>query len=170
MGPSTPIFRTLYEEHFAYVYHYLRRMGVPTRHIEDVAQDVFVVVYRKLKDYDPARPMRPWLAGIAYRVALDHRRKASNAREIPAEDVSERQGPRPTDPRAHEARALLMRALDTIPLERRVVVILHELDEHPVADIAHALELPLHTVYSRLRKARTELVESIRTLKSKETP
>ena len=145
-------------------------MGVASRHLEDLTHDVFVVVYRKLDDYDPSRPLRPWLFGIAYRVALDHKRKFSTHREIPDDEagvgLAEDSGG--ATARRRSAKEAVRVALEALPLERRVVFILHELDGHPVADIAREFDLPLHTVYSRLKKAHKEFTEAIRSLRQPE--
>jgi RNA polymerase sigma-70 factor (ECF subfamily) len=148
------------------VYASVRRLGVPASRQEDVTHDVFIIVHRKLQDYDPTRPIRPWLLGITYRVVLDHKRKASTTREIPTEGAGElAEVPAPTHHSPHEARDLVMRALDQVPLERRVVFILHKLDGCTVADIAREFALPLHTVYARLRKAGEEFTQAIREVK-----
>jgi RNA polymerase sigma-70 factor (ECF subfamily) len=112
---------------------------------------------KRWDDYDQARPLRPWLFGIAYRVTWAQRRRVM--REIPTEDQQlEYEGEAPDEALAgSEARQLLLRALTAVPLERRAVLILSEVDEVPMRDIAHQLEIPLFTAYSRLRKARKEL-------------
>ena len=82
--PRTPVvgaaldgrFRELYAREFDYVWHSLRRLGLPPRELEDATHDVFLVVHQRLDQYDPTRPLRPWLFGIAFRVAADERRRA----------------------------------------------------------------------------------------------
>ena len=131
-------------------------MGAPPADLEDLAHDVFVVVHRHLGDYDPTRPLRPWLFGIAVRVVSDHRRLGRNSREVPgltAESVDT--APSAEDQlETQEARGLLMRALSELDLEQRAVLVMHDLDELPVPEIATALSIPLNTAYSRLRLAR----------------
>jgi RNA polymerase sigma-70 factor, ECF subfamily len=149
----------IYRSELAYVWKTLRRLGAPPPDLEDLAHDVFVVVHRHLGDYDPARPLRPWLFGIALRVVADFRRLRRNQREIPGERVE----PVDAAPTAHERvegqemRDLLMKALDTLDLEQRAVFVMHDLDEVPVPEIAEALAIPLNTAYSRLRLARADL-------------
>jgi RNA polymerase sigma-70 factor (ECF subfamily) len=63
---------------------------------------------------------------------------------------------------AKQARATVLRALERIPLRRRAVLVMHELEEVPMAQVARVLSIPLFTAYSRLRKARTELEIAIR--------
>lgn len=146
-----------YQRELDYLLGSLRRLGVPYSDAEDVLHEVFLVMLARWDDYDRARPLRPWLFGIAFRVASTHRRKST--REVlgaahEAEDP--RQGP-DDDVEEMQSRALLLKALAQLPIERRAVLIMHELDETSMRDIAQQLGIPLFTAYSRLRKARREL-------------
>ena len=154
-----PDLPTIYRSEFAYVWNTLRRLGAPLPDLEDLAHDVFVVVHRHLGEYDPARPLRPWLFGISLRVVSDFRRLGRNLREVPGERLE----PVDAAPTPHErmeateARALLMKALEVLDLDRRAVFVRHELDEVPVPEIAAELAIPLNTAYSRLRLARADV-------------
>jgi RNA polymerase sigma-70 factor (ECF subfamily) len=141
---------------------------VPDRDLEDVAHDLFVIVHKKLDQYDRSRPIRPWLFGIAFRVASKYRRRSSHQKELlndPCEPAVE--------PTVHatvsqkEAKKLVARALEAIPLERRAVFVMHELDGAAVPEIADALEVPLNTAYSRLRLARKDFAVAARRLGQK---
>jgi len=152
-GPDLP---SIYRSELAYVWKTLRRLGAPPVDLEDLTHDVFVVVHRHLGDYDPARPLRPWLFGIAVRVVSDYRRVARNTRELPGQTVEAVDRAPSAQDRVEdeEARALLMKALDALDLEQRAVLVMHDLDELPVPEIAATLSIPLNTAYSRLRLAR----------------
>ena len=154
--PRMPDLQSIYRSEFAYVWKTLRRLGAPTADLEDLAHDVFVVVHRHLGDYDPARPLRPWLFGIAVRVVSDHRRVGRVSREIPGHSVEPVDAAPSVQDQVEdqEARALLMRALGDLDLEQRAVLVMHDLDELPVPEIAATLSIPLNTAYSRLRLAR----------------
>ena len=155
-------FRAVFESESPFVWTSLRRLGVPSRDLEDVAHDVFLTVYRRMDDYDPSRPLRPWLFGIAYRTACRyrdlarHRRERTDDRVVP---VDERPG---ADEQlaAAEARRLLAAALATLDLDRRAVFVLHDLDGCKMPEIAAALGVPVNTAYSRLRLARTDLKQA----------
>jgi RNA polymerase sigma-70 factor (ECF subfamily) len=159
-------FRTLFEGEFSYVWSVLRRLGVRGDDVEDLTHEVFLNVYRRLSDYDPERPVRPWLFAFAFRVASDHRRRARNRYEVVGAETF------PTDPRAraddelaeHEDRSLLQRALDEIVLDRRAVLVLHEWDGATIPEVAQALGIPLNTAYTRLRLARADLAAVVKRL------
>jgi RNA polymerase sigma-70 factor (ECF subfamily) len=156
-------FRTVYEAEFDYVFHSLRRLGVPARDLEDLCHDVFLAFHRGT-GYDPARPIKPWLFGIAFRVASDYRRRAQNRYELPSElgDPPDA-APRADDQvEAQERRRLVLAALQSVELARRAVFVMHDIDGWSMPEIAQVLDAPLNTLYSRLRLARTEFAEAVR--------
>lgn len=157
-------FRDVYDAEVGYVWRTLRRLGVHARDLEDLCHDVFVVVFRHLNDYDPRRPIRPWLFGIAYRVASDYRRSARLRHEVTGASAEPASTAPPADEAlAHEeARALVLRALDALTLERRAVLVMHDIDGQVMPEIAAALGVPLNTAYSRLRLARADFVAAVR--------
>jgi RNA polymerase sigma-70 factor (ECF subfamily) len=165
-----PDFQAVYRAEFSYVWKTLRRLGAPPRDLDDLTHDLFVVVYRRLSDYDATRPLRPWLFGIAVRVMSDYRRSARRIRE-PLETHAE---PPPEAPIAEEAtvaaeaRSLLIQALDSLDLDRRAVFVMHELDELPIPEVAVSLGIPVNTAYSRLRLARAEIAAFVRRFRAKE--
>jgi RNA polymerase sigma-70 factor (ECF subfamily) len=162
----TPVeldFASVYRDHLDYVWRTLRRFGVATSDLEDLAHEVFLVVHRRLADYDRSRPMRPWLFGIAYRVASDHRRKV--ARRGEQTEPTELSATTDTSPETHavqrQAIELAHRALAAIDDEARAVFLLAELDGVAVTDVAVALEIPVNTAYTRLRRARLAVASAI---------
>jgi RNA polymerase sigma-70 factor (ECF subfamily) len=165
---AAPDFADVFAGELAYVVRSLRRLGVQSRDVEDVAHDVFVVVHRELARFDADRAIRPWLFGIAFRVASDHKRLARNRLEIATGEPPERIDATTT---AHERleqaedRALVLRALDAVELGRRAVLVMHDIDGHPVPAIARELGLPLNTTYSRLRLARDEFRAAVTRLR-----
>ncbi len=170
-APPPLDFRAVYRAHYAHVWRTLRRLGVPERNVEDAAHDVFLVVHRRLDDFDPARPVGPWLTGIAYRVAADHRRRARRKPEqvgVPeAIDACPDPVPGPEAcAQQRERQRLVLRALDAVCLEQRLVFIMHELDGVPCPQIAETVGAPLNTVYSRLRLARTRFAQAVRDLRA----
>lgn len=155
-GGGIDAFDDVYQREFDYVYRTLGRLGVPPGDIPDGVHEVFLVLYRRWNELDPARPVRPWLFGVARRIAAALRR---GTREMPA-----LVDPESTDDPYRAERDLLWRALATLDDERRAVVILHDVEGHSGGEIAEMLELPLNTVYSRLRLARADLAAAVRSL------
>lgn len=157
----------VYDANFAYVWHLVRRLGVHERYLEDAVHDVFVVVHRRWTDFDQSRPVKPWLAGIATRVAADFRRRASHRREEPVAEVQAIEArPDAEDVVARrDAERLVYAALERLDEDRRVVLVLHDLEQHTVPEIRDALEVPLNTLYSRLRLARRDFAAAVRELR-----
>lgn len=172
LAPASEESRTLdlaavYAREFDWVWQTLRRLGVAPRHLPDVTHDVFVVVHRRAQTYDPSRPLRPWLFGVAYRVARDHLNLARNRHESVEESV-EVEDPQPGQEQhvaRSQARDLIHAALQRVELEKRVVFILHDIDEQPMSEIASALEVPAKTLYARLKVAREQFTAAVRRLR-----
>jgi RNA polymerase sigma-70 factor (ECF subfamily) len=152
-------FDAIYQREFDYVWRTLGRLGVRTADLDDAAHDVFVVVFRRWTDLDPAQPVRPWLFGVARRVASHRRRKPD---EI-AESVD---SAAPTDDSLAE-RDLLWKALASLDEDRREVVVLHDLEGQTGIEIARLLGIPANTVHSRLRLGRADLVAAVERLEGK---
>lgn len=83
-APAAPSFREIFEAEFSFVYNMLRRLGIRDAELPDATQEVFATVAAVLEDYDPSRPLRPWLFGIAFRVGTRYREIAHRRREIPS--------------------------------------------------------------------------------------
>jgi RNA polymerase sigma-70 factor (ECF subfamily) len=156
--PGEGPFDSIYEGEFDYVWRSLGRLGVPEAGLGDAAHEVFLVLHRKWNEIDHSRSLRPWLYGVARKVAAGVRAKR---REIPTENVDL---PEPIDPIVAQRR-LLWRALSTLDDDRRDVVILHDLEGYTGAEIAEQLDISINTVHSRLRLARVDLVAAVERLK-----
>jgi RNA polymerase sigma-70 factor (ECF subfamily) len=153
-----------FQRELDYVHRTLRRLGTTPSEVDDLAQEVFLALHRCWIDYDPGRPLRPYLFGIAFRIAAAHHRKWRREVTFEIVEVSDA-GPGPDDALAtKQARALVLAALERIPLPRRAVLVMHDIDDVPVEDVARVLGIPRFTVYSRLRKARRELDVAVRRL------
>jgi RNA polymerase sigma-70 factor (ECF subfamily) len=157
---NTVRFRAMFEAHFDRVCVALRRFCVPTREIEDAAQQVFVVAWNKLGQIEPGLE-RAFLLGTAWNVAAHSKRTHSRRREVWDEDDSTSEmvdpGSRIDELVAEkQTRALLDKVLSAMPEELRVVLVLHELEELSRDEIAMALGWRPGTVASRLERARAE--------------
>ena len=150
-------FREVYDEHFRFAWRQLRRLGVRESDVPDAVQDVFVVVHRKLDEFEGRSKVATWIYGICLRVARDRRRLAHERRRADIE-VSSEQEDESVDVEAEAERreglGILETLLDALPLEQRAVFTLFELEQYTGEAIAELLCVPLGTVYSRLRLAR----------------
>jgi RNA polymerase sigma-70 factor, ECF subfamily len=146
-----PAFERFYREHFELVWRSLARLGVPSADLPDAVQDVFVIASRRYHELDFATRVSTWLYAVCLRVASDRRRKVMRRRSLIAEEplVDVR-----TAREAGDMERLLEHALDALSNEQRAVFTLFELDGHTGEQIAELLDLPLGTVFSRLRSAR----------------
>jgi RNA polymerase sigma-70 factor (ECF subfamily) len=162
----TAAFRCMYDAHFDFVWRNLRRLGVPVAETDDKAQEVFVVAYRRFDDFvDRGFGLRAWLFQITLRVASDARRHRRRHPEDPdggaALESHSVDAPQAVALGRKEELSRLDAALGTIDVGRRAVLVLHEIEEMTAPEIARALEIPLNTVYSRLRVAREELAQAL---------
>lgn len=153
--PSAPTLEQVYREHADFVWRMLRMLGVPEASREDAFHEVFLVVHRRLGDYDGRASLRSWLFGIARNVALHHRRSlARHLRRLTVAPTPSA-APEPEEVVARlEARALVDRFLAGLGEEQRLVFVLAELEGLRVPEIAEQLGLNLNTLYSRLASAR----------------
>ena len=156
----------IFREHGRYAFRLLRRLGVPDADVDDVFQEVFVIVHRKLPDLDPNAVLRAWVYGICVRRAANYRKRNRARREIATEEAIERVEIDPTTPGeaidARKAREILETILRGLPDEKREVFVLYEIEELPMQEVADAVGCPLHTAYSRLYAARKLIHEGIR--------
>ncbi len=161
--PPAPTFEEVFDAEFHYVRRSLLRLGVRPADVEDLCQDVFLQVYRTFDAYDPARPIRPWLFAFAFRVASNHRRRMGTWRGEPSASPPER--PTAGDPEAlmadRQKTSRVLDALASLTLEKRSLLVMFDIDGFAAPEVADVLNIPINTVYSRVRKARAELRRSL---------
>jgi RNA polymerase sigma-70 factor (ECF subfamily) len=146
----------LFAQHAAFVWRSLRRMGVAAADLEDATQEVFVVVHKRLEEYEERASIRSWLYAICLRVSSRQRRTTSRRREqVVAEppELSVEPG-QLADVEQRESLRLGQSLLAALPEKQRTVFVLYEVEHMTVAEIAEALGCPLQTAYARLHKAR----------------
>jgi RNA polymerase sigma-70 factor (ECF subfamily) len=157
MGPPPPPFAPLYRAHFRLVRHLVALVGVRDADVADVVQEVFARLDRALRGgLDASRPLLGWLKRTAVRCACDHRALA-RSREQPATEAMDPADGGP-NPEEHmeiiEARSHVRAVLDALPDELRLVLVMSDVEEMPMTEIAEVLEIPVGTGYTRLRAAR----------------
>jgi RNA polymerase sigma-70 factor (ECF subfamily) len=151
--------RHLFEAHGAFVLRLVQRLGVGPSDAEDVTQEVFMIVHRRLDDLNDAAEARSWLYGIARRVVANHLRKVQRRSERLMSDgpvCQDRDAADQVD--SARGRARLQQALQRLDLDKRTVFVLFELEGLEMQQVAQVVGCPLNTAYSRLYAARV-LVE-----------
>jgi RNA polymerase sigma-70 factor (ECF subfamily) len=158
-----PTFRKVFDDHARFIWRSLLGLGVAEADVPDASQQVFVVLHDRLGDLAEGCPLRTFVYGICLRVASDFRRRAHRRRERLCAEPPERTTEATPEGRAadREALAALEAALDRLPPPQREVFVLYEIEELPMDEIARALGCPLQTAYSRLRVARSTVVEAL---------
>jgi RNA polymerase sigma-70 factor (ECF subfamily) len=157
--------RAIYRQHARFVWLSLQRLGVQPSDLDDVAQDVFVIVHRRLDTFDRRSRVTTWLFGICMRVAANYRRRRRWTRELlsgsaederpalllAADDVLVRR----------EEREIAERALDRLDVAKRAIFVMFEIESLSCLEIAELMNVPIGTVYSRLHCARRQLAKTI---------
>ncbi|MGI8586278.1 MAG: RNA polymerase sigma factor [Chloroflexia bacterium] len=160
-------FDQIFNLHHAYVYHMVYGLLGHAQDAEDVTQEVFVRVYKALPAYQAERAsLRTWLARIVLNACHTHRRRNLLRRlwQRNADPSTTEEDAGPTDltrwgmPEDQalqtELRYTIKRALDRLQPEYRTVLVLHYYSELSCPEIAHILDCPEGTVYSRLHRGR----------------
>jgi len=152
----------VFDEYAPFVWRTLRHFGVRDADIEDVCQEVFIAVHRKLEGFEGRSSLRTWLYGICARTASDHRRRAHVRRELAVAELP----PVSIEPvqlddiERSQARQMLARLLDELDDDKRAVFVLYEIEELNMKEVAEILGCPLQTAYSRLHAARKVVLEA----------
>jgi RNA polymerase sigma-70 factor (ECF subfamily) len=163
-----PTFEEVYDAHFAFVWRNVLNRGVPASAVDDVVQEVFLVVHRKLDTFEGRSSLRTWLAAVVRRVVKDYLQKRGNA---PLGEPLDEEGPGgATGPgealEARRAAKALDELLGQMPEAQREVFILHEIEELTGREIAEAVNANENTVHTRLRAARRIFREGLARLRS----
>ena len=159
-GPSLE-FRAIYERWFSEVSRWIRAMGGPEAEREDLVQDVFLVVHRRLPDFD-GQNVAGWLYQIARHRVRDFRRllwvRHLLLGRVPLSESLSTSGASPADSlETNEKRALLERLLGKLNESERAAVVLFEIDGYSGEEIAEIQGVPVNTVWARIHKARKKL-------------
>jgi RNA polymerase sigma-70 factor (ECF subfamily) len=160
-------FRELYGRHRTDVARLVYRMLGNRSDFEDVIQEVFVQVYKSLKDFRGQAKFSTWLHRVTVNVVLMHRRSARSrpvfADEPPGDGLLRSDDVRPDeDAERRERIRAFGRLLDRLADKKRVVFVLHELEGIAPGEIARIVGAPVLTVRTRLFYARRELEAMLR--------
>ena len=157
------LFRAGFEAHSDFVHRLLVTLGGPRADVDDLLQEVFLVAWRRWEGYRQSQPLRPWLAGIAVKVAASARRRWRWRRWVGLEEArSLTTGITPaSDFESIEAAQEVYAALDALPEKRRAVLIMFEIQGMSGEEISTALGCPLKTVWTRLFHARRQIASAM---------
>lgn len=153
--------RALYDR-FVRRVHFLASRMVGPNDADDVVQNVFLQVFRRLDQFRQESRFETWLYRLAVNEALQHRRR--NHR-WPMPTLVEEQAPPSTEPRTGlDERELLERALEALPDDLRLLFVLREVDDLSYRELAEVAGIPEGTIASRLHRARQELRDKLTSL------
>jgi len=167
VGPSSEVLevRTIYREHGRFVWLSLQRLGIHPSDLDDIAQDVFMIVHRRLDTFDRRARVSTWLFGICMRVAANYRRRRRWTHEVLSGGLED---DRPATLTAaddilvrREQRELAERALNRLEVAKRATFVMFEIESLSCQEIAELMNVPIGTVYSRLHSARRQLEKNL---------
>src|SRR3954454_18358418 len=144
---------------------------------EDLAQDIFVKIFKSLGTFDRRANFQTWLISVSRNLCIDHYRSVRKEREtidrgVVADDLAPvSTEPSPMAALEHRDRVTLLRyALAQLPDTLRTAVLMRDIQELSYQEIADKLRLPEGTVKSRINRGRTELARQIRKLRAEDFP
>ena len=151
-------FDAVFRQYAPYVRRTLRWLGVAAANVEDVCQEVFIVVHRRLHELDSSGSLRAWVRQICVHAAQNERRRVRRRPEHhePLAEI-------PTPSAQHgfvelrEMQARLHALLEKLTDEQRTVFVLYEIEQLTMPEVASAIGCPLQTAYSRLHVARSRV-------------
>jgi RNA polymerase sigma-70 factor (ECF subfamily) len=156
-------FREVYDDHFGFVWRSAANRGVPRAALDDVVQEVFIVIHRKLPEFEGRSSLRTWIAAIVRRVIADYVKKRGNQpagdERLEREPASELALSEQVERKA--AAQLLDALLAKMTEEQREVFLLHEIEQMSGTEIADLTGANENTVWTRLRAARRIFQEGV---------
>jgi RNA polymerase sigma-70 factor, ECF subfamily len=159
--------RQLIDEHYAFIWRLLARLGIRADDVDDATQQVFMVLLTRERLAIKPGSERAFLFGVAVRVAREQRRrnkKAENHSDVDFDSMAHPGLDLEALTDQQRARELLDRLVQSIPDELRMIFILFEIEGLPAIEVAALLDIPAGTVASRLRRARRHFREAVKPL------
>jgi RNA polymerase sigma-70 factor (ECF subfamily) len=164
-----PTFAQIYDATFSFVWRTVRRLGVEESAVDDVTQEVFVTVYRRLDDFEMRCAPKTWVFGIAMGIVRNYRRGRRRkdaavpiATHLASAELVADGGADPMEEASRaEAGRIVHGLLEQLDEEKAVVFVMAELEGMTVPEIADLVGINVNTVYSRLRAARKEFDQAL---------
>jgi RNA polymerase sigma-70 factor, ECF subfamily len=174
--PGTADFDAVYDQYFAFAWRMARRLGVLDEALDDVCQEVFVVVHRRLGEFEGRSSLKTWIFGILHNVVLVHlrglgRKSPAHRSGAPLVDpetlIDSAAGPHELLSNA-QAGVIAQNLLEELDEDKRTVLVLVELEEMSVAEVAEATGTNLNTTHARLRAARKQFTQAVTRYRARE--
>lgn len=167
-------FRFLVAKHERLVLHVVGRIIQRNDEVEDVCQEVFIKVFRKLKGYRGDARLSTWIATIAYNTSISHIRKTTRKAEQSYDEqpvlIDTKQDPTLNQQivEREEVKAYLLKMIEQLPLHYRTVLTLFHLEEFSYKEIEQITGMPEGTIKSYLARARKLLKDKLEQIAEKE--
>jgi len=160
---SQRAYTALLNSHRRTVYNLMRRMVSDEEEALDLSQEAFVRAFRSLHSFNPSFSFRSWIMTIASRIAIDFlRRKSPQTVSLDeTEGITSESTTPETELQRKETQWSIERAVGSLPLEYRMVILLRHKEGMSYDEIARVLDLPVGTVKSRVYRAREILRKSL---------
>jgi RNA polymerase sigma-70 factor (ECF subfamily) len=161
--PLASDFETTYAAYFGFVWRCLRGLGVHEAALDDAAQDVFMVVHRRLRDFRGESSLRTWLYGIVRNVAANQRRsQRRHPAGLPLDSEAPSSAPGPHERLAERECAAFVQAFAAeLDESKREIFVLALLEELSIPEVAETLQIPVNTAYTRLRSVRHDFQRAL---------
>jgi RNA polymerase sigma-70 factor (ECF subfamily) len=169
-------FGAIYDEMVEYVWNVVCRMGVRPSDAEDVVQEVFMTVYRRLEDFEGRARLKTWVFSIAVHLVQHYfrtrLRKPGDRATARGTEIHVLADQRENGPASHVERMERYDALDRVLAEmdeaKRLVFVLAELEEMTLSDIGEVVGANANTVATRLRAARRAFEKALARFQARE--
>jgi RNA polymerase sigma-70 factor (ECF subfamily) len=156
---DTAAWRALYDRHFPDVERLVAALGITDAEADDLCQEIFLIIYRHLARFRGEARLSTWIYRLATREAIRFARKRRMRRSLAELFAREKRAALPPDWSESQAgrRHYLRQLLERLPPERRLALVLYEIEGLPVAEIARISDCAENTIWTRLHRARTAL-------------
>jgi RNA polymerase sigma-70 factor (ECF subfamily) len=151
--------RALYDRHFTRVLRLLHALGITDAEADDLCQEIFLIIYRHLRSFRGEARLGTWVHRLATREAFRYVKRRRMRRALVSLLAREQPPPVPRDWAENEAarRQYLGQLLSRLPPERRLALVMFEIDGRSVEEIAEQCGCAVNTVWTRIHRARVQL-------------
>lgn len=158
-APNNDSPQEIIQQYGPFVWRTVRALGVRSEDVPDVCQEVFIVICRKLGDFEGRSALSTWIYAVCLRRVQSYqrslaRRKESPVTQLPDQDVPARQI---DDISKNQRQTLLLEAIGQLKKAEREVFVLYEIEEKSIAEVAQIVERPQRTVYDLRNRARKSI-------------